>query len=544
MKFFYGRFKLIVIVLLSVLYNGLSVIFAFLLMQITDSIISGNLDLFFIKAIYTTICLFLQIMLYIYQTKYVNNYVAYCMLNLKNDLAKCICNFSYHFFAESPIESYQSFFLNDLKLFEKQYYRQMIDMFSSISLLIVAVVGICLIDITFLIVVAFIILVAAIIPILFKNRVSSANQSYSSAAQKYFASLSEVLQGFYEIKNYNVATHFLQQLSKDNKKAEESFAEFQTQITVVNAFMAFISQILILASFALGGYFSVIGRVTTGSIVALSQLLTYTIEPISVVVSTVTNINAVQNTVDNCNQILNYSPSISPFLLQNPPQEMELRSVSFSYNQIDCILDDVNVKFETPYKYAIIGKNGTGKSTILKLLAGILEGYSGQILIDGTDIKTFSENEYNMYISYLTQSSFVFSMSLDDNISMFKSIDDVLKKQLIQEFRIQKTNDIKVTSDTISGGEKSKIATIRTFLKDSPFILLDEPTAAMDEQGKMAFDSVLSSIKNKLCIVVTHRLDDSLKKYDRYVILHNGRLNCIDSYENLMKLLSQEDKYL
>lgn len=541
MRFFYKKSRLVLIAILSIIYNCLSAAFAFLLMQVTDSIVSSNLELFLKTVILTTMCLACQIVLYILQTRFTRNYVAYCMTKLKDDLIHGICNFSVQFFSTSPVESYQSFFLNDLKLLEKQYYQQIIEMLSSISLLIVAVVGICLIDTAFLAVVSFIIIISLSIPFLFKTKVSTTNHNYSISAKNYLSSLSEIFQGFYEIKSFDISKYFIHQIAWKSKNAEQTLAKLESQITLVNAFMAFIGQILILSSFALGGYFSVIGRITTGSIVALSQLLTYTIEPITTISSAVTNINAVKNVIDNCNQILDYSPDMISEVTLNAPKNIQLCAVSFSYDQTHYVIDHANYTFESPFKYAIIGKNGTGKSTLLKLIAGLLDGYSGEILIDGYNIKSVPEKEYNKYISYLSQSPFIFSMSLDDNLCMLQDNISVSSKELFSKKFNVTVNEGIITNDTISGGEKAKIAAIRTLIKESPIVLMDEPTAAMDELSKKVFDDIFSEIEAKLCIVVTHRLDDSLKKYDKYVIISEGLLYTFDSYESLMNYIKKED---
>lgn len=118
----------------------------------------------------------------------------------------------------------------------------------------------------------------------------------------------------------------------------------------VNAFMAFIGQILVLISFAVGGYLAVIGKITTGSIVALSQLLTYTIEPISVIIGTITSINAVDNIKENCEQILKYTEKSQSNKLLCIPKKISMKNVNFTYDKINKIINNATITFESPYK--------------------------------------------------------------------------------------------------------------------------------------------------------------------------------------------------
>ena len=541
MKYFYKKRRLCVIGIMAMVYNSFSVLFAFLLMNVTDSVIEANVSKFCKYAIYSVACVLIQIALYLFQNKYINNYVAYCMKNLKENLLNGICRFSYQYFAKSPVEAYQSFFLNDLKLFEKQYYRQIIDMLSSISLLIIATVGVCFVKPIFLLIVMLIFVISALIPFTFKRKILKANQIYTNNAENYLSSLSEILQGFSIIKNYNISKPFVEKIALKTELAEYSYADLETKIMRVNAFMAFIGQVLILMSFAIGGYLSVLGRITTGSIVALSQLLTYTIEPISVIIGTITSINSVDNIKQNCEQILKYTENTDSNQLLHIPKKISMKNLCFTYDKNNKIINNASITFESPYKYAIIGKNGVGKSTILQLIAGMLGEYVGDIFIDDVNIKKVSEKEYNNYIAYLSQSSFVFSMSLEENIKMFR--DDYRQEQiehLINKFELNKISEGSISSDSISGGEKAKITMIRTLAKKTPIILMDEPTAAMDEDSKKVFDEIISDIKGKLVIVITHRLDESLKKFDKYVIVQKQQLYMTSDLNEAIGLVKKE----
>lgn len=540
MKYFYKKGRLGVIAIMAVVYNSLSILFALFLMNVTDSVIAVDMEKFLKYATYSVVCFLGQILLYLFQTKYVNDYVAFCMKNLKEDLLKGICRFSYQYFSKSPIEAYQSFFLNDLKLFEKQYYRQIIDMLSSISLLIVAVVGICFVNPFFLLIVIFILTISALIPFFFKKKIVKANKRYTNNAEEYIVALNEILQGFSIIKNYSISKHFVANAALKAELTEYSYANLETKITMVNACMAFIGQVLILVSFAFGGYLAVIGKITTGSIVALSQLLTHTIEPISVIVGTIASFNSIYDVKDNCDRILNYPENLLAKKILHIPRKVSMENVCFSYNRVNKIVDNANITFEFPYKYAIIGKNGAGKSTILQLIAGMLGEYSGDIFVDDINIKDISEKEYNSYIAYLSQSSFVFSMSLKDNIKMFQedySQDQI--ESLVKRFFLNKIAESNGLANITSGGEKAKIAVIRTLVKNAPIILMDEPTAAMDEHSKAVFDEIISDMNDRLLIVITHRLDDSLKKFDRYVIVQNAELYMTADYNEAISLATK-----
>lgn len=541
MKYFEKKWKLLVIVVFSFLYNLLSVIFAFFLMKITDAIISGKMNDFIAHTGYGFVCLILQISVYIFQSKYTNDYVAECMIFLKNNLVKGISKFTFCYYAESKVEEYQSFFQNDLKLFEKQYYRQIIDLLSSISLLIVSILGIAYIHPVFLIALLLIVIIALMLPMVFKNTVLNANVNYTTRLKEYLEALNELLYGFHTVKNYNISKQITDRISEKNSQLEQSHAQFDTKITIINSLMAFVGQILVLISFALGGYLSVEGRITTGSIVALSQLLAYAVEPISVIASTMTSLNAIQNVKDDCDHIINYHNSEGQLSLRSIPHSIELKSVSFSYDGDRTILKDASAVFETPYKYAVLGKNGTGKSTLLKLIMKMISNYNGTITVDGVNICSIPESEYFKYITYLPQSPFIFNMTFEDNVEMFQEqIDKSIEEKLVFNLNLEHLKDVVISSNEVSGGEKSKIAIMRSLLKQSPIILMDEPTAAMDENSNRIFDDLLREFQDKLFIVITHRIDDSLTAYDRYVIIDEKTIFITENLNEALTILGKE----
>lgn len=113
-------------------------------------------------------------------------------------------------------------------------------------------------------------------------------------------------------------------------------------------------------------------------------------------------------------------------------------------------------------------------------------------------------------------------------------------RSLINKFALNKVPESKISIETISGGEKAKITAIRTLTKQAPIILMDEPTAAMDERSKEVFDEIISNTEGKLIIVITHRLDESLKKYDRYVIIQNTQMYMTSDFNEAISLVTKE----
>ncbi len=194
-------------------------------------------------------------------------------------------------------------------------------------------------------------------------------------------------------------------------------------------------------------------------------------------------------------------------------KNIHLDNLNFRYLENDYAIMNLSYHFETGYMYAIAGKNGGGKTTLINLLLGLYNSdiTNNQILYNGIDIKNINMKDVRKSLIGITeQEPVLMNGSVKDN--MFLNVfDDGNLDNLIDVFNLQHINfttniDLLTNvSNTISGGEKQKISIIRTLLKDTDLLIFDEPTSAMDDKSKIKFINYLEKIKNnKIIIIVTH----------------------------------------
>ncbi len=181
---------------------------------------------------------------------------------------------------------------------------------------------------------------------------------------------------------------------------------------------------------------------------------------------------------------------------------IELKHLSKSYGK-NKVLKDININFYDDNLYIIKGVSGCGKTTLLKIISGIITDYDGECIINGKDIKKMSSNEVHSVIGYMCQESLLLgNLTIRDNLLFIK--DDIDKINYYAHlFNVEKLLD--KYPRQISGGERQRIALIRTLLNDSPIILLDEPTSSLDVKNSKKFMECLHKIDNKIIILVTHK---------------------------------------
>lgn len=216
--------------------------------------------------------------------------------------------------------------------------------------------------------------------------------------------------------------------------------------------------------------------------------------------------------------------------------EVEFRNVSFKYpGSENYALRNVNMKFEIGKRLAVVGMNGSGKTTFIKLLCRLYDPTEGEILLNGIDIRKYNYVEYMNIFSVVFQDFKLFSLTLGENVASGSRIDrekviDCLNKAGFSGRLAEMPNGIDTYLYTdyekdgvnVSGGEAQKIAIARALYKDSPFIILDEPTAALDPIAEAEIYGKFDEIAgDKTAIYISHRLS-SCKFCDEIAVFHEG----------------------
>ena len=200
--------------------------------------------------------------------------------------------------------------------------------------------------------------------------------------------------------------------------------------------------------------------------------------------------------------------------------EIIFDKVSFSYNT-NKLIDNITLKITENGLYLLKGENGKGKTTLIKLLTGIYNDYSGDIFINGQNIKKMDPEEISKLIYIQSQKAPVFTDTLINNVFLgnkIRDIDSKLLNKLILEFEINELLEKDIISDnTVSGGQAQKIGIIRGLLSKKTILIFDEPTANLDRKSIEIFKCYLKELVNK-CIVLIITHDDSLKDLKATII--------------------------
>ena len=231
--------------------------------------------------------------------------------------------------------------------------------------------------------------------------------------------------------------------------------------------------------------------------------------------------------------------------LRSLNKDIVLESVNFSYSEDVPVLKDINLKFGLNEVVAIVGPTGAGKSTLAYVLPGYIRPNTGTIKFDNQDVSNVPVNQIREKITYVFQEHMLFSESIRSNLLLAKP--DATEEDLLSACKMAGATDfledlpqgldtnVGKSGDTLSVGQKQRLSIARGILRDTPVLILDEPTAALDPKTEnMLVSGLRQFARNRLVIVIAHRLS-TIKEADRIIFLDDGKVLDIGDHDTLMK---------
>lgn len=316
---------------------------------------------------------------------------------------------------------------------------------------------------------------------------------------------------------------------------------------------AFLNQIAAGIAYIFVGVKAIYGVIDMGDILLYAGAINQAVQGVNQLISEVNEFMYRQTYLKSYNEFLE-RPSMTydgtlPIEKRDDGQyEFEFHDVSFSYpGSNEKVLSHVNLKFTVGEKLAVVGQNGAGKTTLIKLLCRLYEPTDGYITLNGIDIWKYSYKEYVQVFSVVFQDFKIFSMPLHENIA---SGSDVEEKKVWEALdKVGLTERVQLMGDGIkshlynnngkgidlSGGEAQRVAIARALYKDAPFVILDEPTAALDPIAEAEiYENFNQLVKDKTAIYISHRMS-SCKFCDHIVVLEQGKIAEYGTHASLLE---------
>ncbi len=231
------------------------------------------------------------------------------------------------------------------------------------------------------------------------------------------------------------------------------------------------------------------------------------------------------------------------------PMDIELKNVSFRYANSQFAMKNLNMKIRSGSKIAIVGENGTGKTTLVKLLLRLYDVENGEILVNNVPIKQYKVKELRQNIGIAFQDAPMYALSVADNMAIYNKADNSFIYRIFEIFgldKVLKKSNSNLDSDitrefdknglVLSGGEKQKLALARLFTKNFGLFILDEPTSALDPLAEYELNKIIFNRSSETTtIMVSHRLS-TIRDADCIYLFKDGEISESGTHDKLMQL--------
>lgn len=382
-----------------------------------------------------------------------------------------------------------------------------------------------------------------LVSILMSGKYAALEQQVSDENGRYTAGIKDLLSGFAVIKSFKAEQETGRIFEESSSRAEKAKAAKRNYGGLLNSLSMSASLAAQLGTFLVGGLMAVRGHITPGTVLIFVNLCNSVLGPIQSVPEYLAGIRASRALVRKLAQLTEENTQRSGKALEPVLKDsITLKNLNFSYEEGKPVLRDVNLTLESGKKYAIVGGSGSGKSTLLNLLMGGYDTYGGSISIDGSELRSIDPDSLYDLMSLIGQNVFLFDSTIRENITMFRdfpaeAVDSAAMRSGLASVIAAKGVDYRCGENGVglSGGERQRVSIARSLLRGTPVLMLDEATAALDNQTAFEVTDAILKLDGLTRIVVTHRLEEKLlQQYDSIIVLRDGRIAEQGTYDDLM----------
>lgn len=457
-----------------------------------------------------------------------------------------IVNSSYKEFSKKSKDSYISNLINDINIFENNFFLQLINLIFRGGSYLLSLIVISFLDIKFALIAFLVSILLFFISKGFEKRTVKLQEEVSEENESFAIEMSNTFNGLEILKLNNIEDKFLSKSLESITGLEKKKFNFNIYTDGQRRLMEFLGFVFLVASLV---YLS--NLVSQGiSLTKLTLMVQLANGCIWNIISILPLFNQLKSSAKIFDKITKVEDNISATNGKKENFEFEkeiaVENLYFDYDGKE-ILKGASFKIEKGKKYLLKGASGAGKSTLIKLLSMVYDDYQGTIKVDGLDYKKIKESSLNDQVSFIYQDVFLFEDTIYNNIGLYKEYEDNKIDEAAREAGldglINKKDDgiqelLLENGKNLSGGERQRISIARAIVKDSEILFADEATSSLDEDlGRRVEDTILSL--DSTLIAISHRYYQGItEKYDYILEFKNGIINQYKASEYFMEVVA------
>ena len=456
--------------------------------------------------------------------------------NLRKDISKKINRLPLNYFESRTNGEILSRVTNDVDTLQMSLNQSMTQLITSVTTIIGVLFMMLSINV-WMTLAALLILPVSMVII---NFVMKHSQKYFRDQQNYLGKVNGQIEenygGHNVVKVFNKEQDVVAEFEKDNKKLYESAWKSQFFSGMMMPVMQFVGNLGYVMVAFLGGIFTIKGSIEVGDIQSFFQYIRNFTNPIQQIAQVV---NLLQSSAAASERVFEFleepeeqQTAENPVSVKNLTGDVQFEHVSFGYNPDKIIIHDFSADITDGQKIAIVGPTGAGKTTMVKLLMRFYDVNSGEIMVDGHNIKDFNRSELREMFGMVLQDTWLFSGTIMENIrygrldATDEEVIAAAKAAHIHNFIMQQPGGYQMVLDeetsNISQGQKQLLTIARAILADNKILILDEATSSVDTRTEMRIQKAMNNLmKGRTSFVIAHRLS-TIKDADLILVMKDG----------------------
>ncbi|WP_191088347.1 ABC transporter ATP-binding protein [Lactobacillus crispatus] len=454
---------------------------------------------------------------------------------IRNDIAQDLSQTSYSGFHQQTVATYNSWLTNDITTINNFGVEDFMMIIRQISEIVFGMLTLAYFNVSLVVTVIILTIIMGVVPNLFSKILAKRSLEYTHANERLVNSINDVLNGFNTLFLANLPQTIVKKINGASDDVKEHALNYSKTAGITQAItngLAFISQVIILGQTG----WLILHQLTPVGTISGAQFFASTIfAELSGISFNWQEFKSVKPIIEKFKTVpLKTVHGALPidFKLSN----LELDKVSYQYSGQDKpIFENLDLDFKLKNKYILMGDSAAGKSTLLNLISGLLRDYQGKIEISDVEYNQISDRDLHDQITYLQQDPYIFTASLEWNLTLGRQVSKAKIAEVIKECGLEdliaKLPDGMDTvladqGKQLSGGQKQRVAFARALLRDTSIYLLDEATSALDKASSVQLERLILTPKDKTVIMVTHHLRDEVKQLaDQVVDLNELKKN-------------------
>jgi subfamily B ATP-binding cassette protein MsbA len=473
------------------------------------------------------------------------------LIDVQRKLHKKLLSNDISFLASYSSGKIISHFTNDINIMRQSISSVLTNIIRE-SLTLIFLLGLIFYYIPKLAVFTFVIIPIAAYPIyILGKKMRKISTRTQTELAGFTSQLDETIQGIKIVKAYNTEEIEQKRIFTLTENLKKLYRKAVRTDSLTSPLMETLGGIMLAVIILVGGYDVIKGELSSGTFFMFITAMLSAYKPMKSLTKLNNQLQQGLAATQRIFDLLDIKPKITSSnkgkKINIKNAQIKFEKVCFSYTKdSDKALNEISFTLEKGKTYALVGRSGSGKSTIMNLILRFYDRTKGQITIDNQDIKDVSLEDLRNQISYVAQDIFLFDDTIKANIcygvkgkitqaQISKAAKQAEAHEFIEELPNKYNTKIGPRGNLLSGGQKQRIILARAFLRNSPILLLDEATSALDNISEQKIQKAIAKLKqDRTCLIIAHRLN-TIHSADKIFVMKGGKIISQGKHQSLLK---------